>query len=143
MAQPTIKNRFGVLVGWSKISANLLGRRLEGITEISYSEVDSMEPGYGAGKFVQGLEEGNSTPAATITLFLEESIALQRSVPAGKRLQDIDFFDVTVSYDYNGTIYTDVIRNCKFKNTGRSSSQGDGKITHQYNLYCSHIDYNV
>jgi len=138
-----IKNKFGTMVGWNKITTNMLGRDIEGITEIEYNDSVELDNAYGAGKFPIGRGEGNYTPKASITLFIEESIALQRSLVPGQHLSSINPFDITVEYEYTKLKYKDRIRNCQFKGRGVAVKQGDKTIGYKYELLPSHIDWNV
>lgn len=140
---PTIINKFGRLTGWNKVTLTVFNRNIEGITEISYTDEQEKENEYGAGKYPQGQSEGNYKPMASITLFSEEIVAMQKSIPKGIRLQDIPPFPVAIEYEYDGVLYNDVIQNCSFKNNGREVKQGDGKIVHKMDLLTSHIDWNI
>lgn len=138
-----IINKFGKMAGWNSITVNLLGRDVEGISSLSYSDELEKENVYGAGKYPVGRGEGNYTAEASITLFKEEQVALTSSMPVGGRVQDIAPFDIIVQYDYNGRIVTDIIRNAEFKNSGTEVSSNDKSTGYQYDLIVSHIDYNV
>ncbi len=140
----TVINKFGKLTGWNSITVNMLGRDIEGITEVDYSDKKEKENAYGAGNMPVGRgSEGNYSAKASISLFVEEEMALQKSLPKGKRLVDITPFDVIVEYEYDGYMYRDCIHNCEF--TGRSVSvkQGDKKIVNKHELIVSHISWNV
>ena len=141
--QPKIINKFGVLTGWNSITVNLFGRDLEGITEIEYSDEQTIEKASGAGAYPQGEEEGNYAAKASLTLFSEEVNALLEIMPPdpvlGKRLQSIPPFDIPVLYENNGKVVKDVIRNCRIKTVGKAVKQGDGKITIKLELKASHI----
>lgn len=139
----TIKNKFGTLIGWNHITMNFLGRDIEGFTDLEYTDEWEMTNEYGGGSFSIGQAEGNYSAKASFSLYIEESIALQKSIPPGTYIQQISAFDISVVYEYEGTVFKDVIRNCKIKNNGRSLKQGDGKVIHKYEILCSHIDYNV
>lgn len=141
--QPRIINRFGTMQGWSQITANLLGRDLEGITELSYTDTVTKENVYGAGQYPIGRSQGNYEAEASITLLKEEVDALRLSMPPGKRLQDLAPFDITVVYEREGILLTDRVRNCEFTNDGVEVAQSDGTIATQYTLIISHIDYNT
>jgi len=143
MAQVRLINRFGSVMGWNKISAKLFGRFLEGITEISYDDEEDQELVYGAGGKPIGKGKGNYKPKASITLTEEERRAIMESLPPGMRLQDIPDFDITVSYTYQNKVFTDIIRNCSFKNNGVEVKQGDKSIAHKFDLVPTHIDWNV
>ena len=139
----TIINKFGKLAGWNSVATNMMGRDVEAITELSYDDNVEKENVYGAGKMPVGRGEGNYTAKASITLYKEEAIALQASLPSGKRIQDIAPFDITSQYDYNGVLYKDRIRNCEFTNNGVAVKQGDKVIAIKYDLVVSHIEWNT
>lgn len=136
-------NKFGHMAGWNNVTANLLGRDLEGITELSYTDETEKENAYGAGNMPIGRGVGNYSAKASVTLYKEEVIALQMAVGPGKRLQDIAPFDITVQYEYNGFIYVDRIRNCEFMGNGSEVKQNDKTIAYKYDLIVSHINWNL
>lgn len=143
MAKPKIINKFGTVLGWNNITVNLFGRELEGIVSIKYGDEEDHAVAHGAGKFPVGKTRGNYTATAEIELYVEETVALQRSLPAGMRLQEIPDFDIPVTYEYQGNMMTDIIRNCSFKDNGRESKNGEGKIVKAFTLVPSHIDWDV
>lgn len=137
-------NKFGTMQGWNSITANMLGRDVEGFTSIKYTDTWTKENVQGGGAFPVGRSRSNYESEASITLYKEETDALRLSLPKGKRLQDIAPFDIIVEYVTNdGTILKDVIRNCEFTNDGFEVAQGDGTIATEYTLIISHIEYNV
>lgn len=136
-------NKFGKIAGWNSITVNLLGRDVEGITEVSYNDKKEKENAYGAGGYPVGRGEGNYSAKASITLLVEEEMAIQKSLPRGKRLDDIAPFDVLVEYEYEGVLYRDRIRNCEFQGRSVGVKQGDKKIANKHELIVSHIDWNV
>jgi hypothetical protein len=143
MAKPTIINKFGKMAGWNSITVNLLGRDVEGITELSYTDSTEKENVYGAGSMPVGRAAGNYAAKASITIFKEEMIALQRSIGPGKRLDDIAPFDINVHYEYQGFMYKDRIRNCEFAGSGTEVKQNDKTIAYKHDLVVSHIDWNI
>lgn len=143
MNNANIINHFGKVAGWNSITCRLLGRDVVGITEIMYKDSKEIEGVKGAGAFDIGVGEGNYSAEGSITLTQEERLALIDSLPKGKRLQDIDGFPIIIAYDYNGVIYKDVIHNCRIKTNGVEVKQGDKSIATKFDLYVSHIDYNV
>jgi hypothetical protein len=144
MSQPTIVNKFGTLLGWNSITVNILGRDLEGFTEVEYGDEAEVDLAYGRGGMPIGKTKGNYKPGTcSVTMKREEGIALQKQLPPGTRIQDIPDFDVVVSYEYGGQIYTDVMRNCSFKNNGVAVKQNDGSIDQKFDLQPSHISWNV
>lgn len=142
-AVSTLINKFGKLIGWNDTTVNMLGRDVEGITELEYNDTVALENAYGQGKFPVGRGEGNYEAKASITLYVEETNAIQRSLPPGKRLSDIAPFDIVVEYEYNDLKVKDRIHNCQF--TGRSIAvkQGDKTIANKHELVVSHIGWNV
>jgi len=143
MPRPTIINKFGTLIGWNNVTVNLFGRELEGITAVSYSDEQEMNVAYGRGAYPQGVEVKNYSAEASITLRIEEVIAIQQSIGRTARFQEIKPFDVVVSYEYNSQVYSDVLRNCRFKTNGKEVAQGDGSIATEFELLLTHIDYNT
>ena len=144
MAQvKTLINKFGKVAGWNSIKTVMMGRELEGITELSYNDSKEKENIYGAGGMPIGRGEGNYKAEATITLTREEIIALQLAVGSGKSILDIEPFDIPVIYEYGNLLYKDVIRNCEFTNNPVSVKQNDKSISQQLTLLVSHIDWNV
>lgn len=142
MILETLANKFGQLGGWNNVTVNLLGRDLEGITELEYDDSQEIENVYGAGKMPIGQGEGNYAAKAAITLLIEEKMALQAQLPAGKRLSDL-LFDAVVEYDYEGTLYKDIIRNCRIMDNGVAVKQGDKTIATKHNIVCTHISWGV
>ena len=138
-----IINKFGELIGWNNITLNLLERDIEGITELEYNDTVAIEAAYGAGRMPVGYTSGNYEASAKISLYKEEVIALEQSLPPGMRLQDIPPFDIIVKYEANGKIYKDIIHNCKFKNNGTASKQNEGKIEISFDLFTTHITWNA
>ena len=130
--------------GWTSVTVNLLGRDLEGITELSYTDEVVKENVKGAGMFPIGRSRGDYEAEASITLFKEEVDGIRLALAPGKRLQDINPFDIIVEYATpEGVIKKDRIRNCEFTNDGVEVAQGDGTIATQYTLIVSHIEYNI
>lgn len=136
-------NKFGAMAGWNNVIVVLLGRVLEGITELSYSDKVEMENVYGAGGMPIGRAKGNYSATLSMTLYREEVIALQQSLPPGRRIQDIEPFDIVVHYEYNNYICKDVIRNCQFTNNAVEVKQNDKTIAVKFEMITSHIDHNA
>lgn len=140
----TIINKFGTLQGWNSITANFLGRDLEGITALGYSDEVTKENAYGAGMFPVGRTEGNYAALANVTLLKEEVDALQASLPPGKRLQDIGPFPIIVVYQNKaGRVVKDIINNCEFTGHAVDVKQADGSIEKAFELVVSHIDWGL
>ena len=144
MAKTTIINQFGKLQGWNNITLNLWGRDVVGITELSYSDTTKKENVMAAGAYPVGRSESNYEAKASITLLKEEIDAILASLPKGKRLQDIEPFDMIAAYEKkDSTIQKDAIRNVEFTGNGVDVKQGDGSIAVKCELIISHIDWNI
>lgn len=139
-----IENKFGKLVGWNRITVNILGRDLEGIARIAYGDSTVKTNAYGAGKYPVGREEGNyECKELVLGLFEEEVRGILLSIP-GKRITDIEMFDTVVEYELpNGVILRDRIMNCEFTDNSKDVKQGDGKIVTEYKLIASHVNWNT
>ena len=144
MSTPTVINKFGKMQGWNSVTANLLGRDLEGVSEIDYDDNRKKENVKGAGSYPIGRGYGDYEAKASITLFKEEVDALKLSLPLGKSILDIAPFDFVVEYETEaGAILKDRIRNAEFMNDGVTVKQGDLTIGRKYDLLISHIEWNV
>lgn len=131
------------MVGWNRVTLRLFGRDVVGIRKIMYKDEEEIESEYGAGKYPVGESEGNYKAEAEIELTLEEVIALQDALPRGKRLQDIDAFSITVAYEYQNRVRTDVLKNCRFMGRSIDTKQGDKTIAASYKMKISHINWNI
>jgi hypothetical protein len=144
MAQNTVvANRLGQLAGWNNITCRILGRDVIGISRVAYDYTEDNGYEFGAGKYPVGYSEGNHTATASIDLMQEEYIKIVGQLPSGKKITDIDPFDIVVSFEYKDKTITDVIRGCKFLNSGMDVSQGTRTIVRSFNLTCHSIDENV
>lgn len=144
MAQPTqIVNNFGQVAGWNQHSVVLLGRKLQGISKISYKDETEVEAVYGAGSMPIGIGEGNYKAECGMTLLKEEVEALIAQLPANSRLQDIPPTDVPILTIRGGKKTKDVIRNFRFTGLGKEVSQNDKSVYLDMPCFCTHIDWNV
>lgn len=130
--------------GWNAVTANFLGRDLEGITELAYSDSQKKENVYGAGAYPIGRGRGNYEAKCSITLHKEEVDAIKLALAGGKTIQDIAPFDIVVEYETdNGNIKKDRIRNAEFMGDGVEVKQNDMSIATKYELLISHIEWNI
>lgn len=140
-----ITNYLGKLTGWNNTTINLMGRDVVGIEEFEYSDTTKKENAYGAGGMPIGFTEGNYESKFSFSLYVEEENAIQSALPAGKRLQDIELFDVPVQYvnPNNGKIVTDIIHNAQFTGRSKSAKNNEGKMVHKHEMLISHISWGV
>ena len=138
-----IVNKFGTLLGWKAVIFNLLGRDVEGITEISYEDAMEVNSEYGAGDMPIGTGEGNYSAKGEISILIEEHIGMLKSMPKDTRLQKITIPAIPVIYGLNEVATQDIINNVRITGQGRQFKQGDGKIVIKLPFIASHIDWNV
>lgn len=130
--------------GWNSLSINLLGRDVEGVTELAYDDKEDKKNVFGAGQYPVGRSRGNVEAKASITLHKEEVDAIKLALPSGKTIRDIAPFDILAQYEAeSGTIVKDRIRNAEFMGDGVEVKQNDGSIATKYELIISHIEWNV
>lgn len=143
MAQTTIVNKFGRIMGWNQVQLVLFGRTVEGITEISYDDEQEKEAIMGGGNMPVGVGTGNYKAKCSITLLSEEYNGLMASLPANTRIQDIPATDVSVLYMNGTSVVKDVIRNFEFVGAAKEIKQGDKMIAMKIPCFCTHIDWRV
>jgi hypothetical protein len=135
----------GKQYSWADVRVNVLGRTLQGISEIDYDDQEDVTSVKGSGKYPLGYTQGNYKATAKMTLWMSEVEALSQSLPEGKRLQDIAPFDITVVYldDETGNLVTHTLKTCKI--TKRSQKAGNGNaeaIAVPLELFVSTINWN-
>ncbi|MEA4981416.1 MAG: hypothetical protein VB066_01735 [Paludibacter sp.] len=131
----TIVNKFGKMQGWNSVTVNMLGRDIEGITELGYDDNIEIEGARGAGMYFVGYGEGNYEAKASITLFKEEIDLLQSALPTGASLSSIPAFNIVAEYDRDLTKTKDIIQYCKIKGRGIAVKQGDKTIAYKFDLF--------
>lgn len=140
-----ISNYLGKLTGWNNATLNLMGRDVIGIEEFEYGDNTKKENAYGAGGMPIGFTEGNYEAKFSLSLYVEEENAIQSVLPIGKRLQDIEPFDVPVQYvnPNSGKIVTDIIHNAQFTGRSKAVKNNEGKMVHKHEMLISHISWGV
>jgi len=139
----SIINKFGKMAGWNSITVNMLGRDLEAINELDYNDTIDVEVVKGAGAYPIGYGEGNYEAKASISMYLEEWNALQRSLPPGMSIAEIAPFPIVVEYEYDGLKIKDVFT-AKLKGRGVAVKQGDKTIAYKSDLLVlGKINWNI
>jgi CubicO group peptidase (beta-lactamase class C family) len=139
----TLINAFGHMAGWNSATMNILGRDVEGISEMSYDDTVEKEVIKGAGMFGIGVGVGDYNAKFGLKLYQEEVIAIMDVLPPGIRIQEIMPFDVIIQYTYKTRIYKDIIRNVEFTKVGKAVKKGDKTVEQTLECICTHIDWNV
>lgn len=126
---------------WAQIDLKILGASVAGVTAISYEDMQEMEDNYGAGQLPVSRGYGKIEFKASITLEMNEVVALQTLSPDG-RLQSIPEFPIPVAYlPENGVIVTDVLQFCRFKGNKRDVKSGDMTIAVELELMIGSIKW--
>lgn len=117
---------------WESISVTLPGGDVVGITEIKYSDGQSIEARYGKGSIPRGYGRGNYEASGSMTLDRDEWERLKKELTQnGGGIYDHEPFTIVVAYanDNMGSI-TDTLKNCKItKFDGGGGSQGDANAS--------------
>lgn len=133
----------GQAYSYADIIVSIAGSPVAGITAVSYSDTQEVTENFGAGRFPVSRGLGKIESEATITIDRAELNALIEAA-AGNRLQNIGEFDITVSYvPEASTPKTDILKNCRFKNTTGGASEGDSNVVAELELAVSHILWNA
>lgn len=143
MANTTIINRFGNVIGWSDIQLVLYGRTVEGIMELSYDYEEEKEAVMAGGNMPQGVGRGNYKAKCSMVLLLEEYQGLIASLPAGVRLSQVPPTDVPVLFMRGATVVKDVLKGFEWTGAATDVKQGDKFIGKKMGCFITHIDENV
>jgi len=126
---------------WSDIILNIMGVPIVGITKIEYEQTQDMQNIFGAGRYPVSRGYGKMESTCKITLLMEEIENIMMVAPLGI-IQDIPEFDIIVAFiDPMLVPKIHKVRNCRFKNNVRTTSQGEQSIPVDCELICSHIEY--
>ena len=129
----------GQAYSYADITVTILGSPIAGIMAINYSDAQEITENYGSGRFPISRGLGKIESEASLTIDRAELNALLAAA-RDKRLQNIGEFDITVSYVPVGSApVTDIIKNCRFKNTPSGASEGDSNVVAELELAVSHI----
>lgn len=129
---------------WSDIEMTMLGRVVIGFRKISYTEKQTKTNIYARGNKPVARTRGNKEYEGSVMLLQSEVESLQAELAAGKSLNDIGPFDITVSYaPASGNIKTDILKACEFTEITKGMSQGDSNMEIELPIIIGDIDYNV
>lgn len=127
---------------WGMIRIGIGGVATMNCTAIDYSDDQEVTAVYAGGRMPVGYGKGRITCAGTITLLMEEVVALQSSIPSG-RVQDLAPFAITVSYLHPDTnkVHTDTLKGCVMTGNRRDWREGDTSKEVQIPLLISEIKW--
>jgi hypothetical protein len=108
------------------VKASIGGVTTENCAAINYQDDQEVTAVYAGGRYPVGYGKGRIEASGSITLLMEDVVALQGGAPGG-RLQDIAPFNIVVSYLHPTTqkITTDVLESCVFRTNQRNWTEGD------------------
>lgn len=119
---------------WEDITVTLPGGEAAGITEIKYTDGQSIEARYGRGAVPRGYGRGNYEASGSLVLDRDEWEKLKESLrgtDGGSGIYDHTPFTIVVAYANNdmGNI-TDTLKSCKItKFDGGGGAQGDANVS--------------
>lgn len=126
---------------WADIVVNIGGVPITGIKSIEYSESQTMENVYAAGRFPNARTYGKVEPTAKVSMLMSSVEAIQAVAPSG-RIQDLPEFDIPVVFlDTNNVTVRHKLRNVRFMSNMRSSAAEEGALVVEIDLIISHIEW--
>jgi hypothetical protein len=132
----------GSVYGWTslRIQFSNMSLPLIGVTNIQYSATREFENVYAAGDQPVARSSGNVTYEASITLFKDEVMLLQKAAPQGD-ITLLSPFEIIVSYrsDILDKITTETLKNVQFTSNPTSVAQNDKVISVELPLIISGI----
>lgn len=134
----------GQTFSWSSVRTVIFNRSIVGFDEINYSDKKDVAGVYGRGDEPYDSVTSKYEAVADVSLHMGEVVGIQRAIPAGVRIQDIEPFDIVVTYNEGGFLIKDILRGCRFKVNGRSAKSGSAEaIKNKMDLFVLKIDWDV
>lgn len=130
---------------WEDIKVSILGRVIEGITDIEYEKEVEKKPIYGRGRKVKGIQNGNEKNSGNITLRQSELEAMLVAAKAANPLATVLdlIFDVQVQYVKGTDIVKDRIVAAQFTKMSKGMKQGDTDMTIKLPFVAEDIIYAI
>jgi hypothetical protein len=136
---PTINGR---AYDWASIDVVLFGKKVWGITEISYEEQKDLALNYGAGNKAVSYGDGAKTFSGSMTIEEQEAIWIEQNLPPGSSMTDIPPFAVIISFAPAGKpIVTRRLLGCRISQVSRTHSQGESNSMVELTLVVADIWY--
>lgn len=138
MAKPALIN--GKAYDWGTINVRIAGIPVIGLSSINYKDAQNIEDNLGAGNQKVSRGHGEITYDGSIGLHKEELEALQNASPT-RRLQDLDYFDITVTYLNGAKTVTHKLKACTITENAREVQAGDTNIEFEAPLVIGLIEW--
>lgn len=126
---------------WADVVVNIGGRPIKGITAISYSDEQEIEDNIGIANQPISRGFGAVNYTGSITLDMEEVEALQATSPT-RRVQDLPFFDISVSYINGAKTVTHRLVACTLVSNGRELETNQKRVSVEMELRIGKIEWN-
>lgn len=118
--------------GWKEVSVRVLGRTIEGITDVKVKRKVTKEYQFGRGSKPQAVVSGNEEVSGSITIKQSELDAINAAIKAANPLNDITkvSFDIVVTYENqtSGLATTDVVVGAEVEEYEKGLAQGDTEM---------------
>lgn len=131
---------------WKDIEVIMMGRPLVRILEVKYKGSQETKPIYGRGANPTSIQKGNKKYEGELKIGqseLEAMIDKAKSVTGSADPLDLPPFDITVAYNKNGLIRTDVLVGVVLKDVEKALKQGDTDMEVSIPFECVNIKYNT
>lgn len=132
----------GTAYSYADVTLKILGVEINSIAEIKYKSKQDKTNNYGAGDEPISRGKGVKEYEAEIKFSKNDYVALRDAVPS-KELLDIPPFDITVTFNNDQRVTTDVLRNTEFLEEGEETAQGDTDAVMSFPLIVGKIVYDA
>jgi hypothetical protein len=131
---------------WKDLEVVMLGRPLVRILDVKYKTARENKVIYGRGNEPQGIQKGNKAYSGELKVGQGELEALIRKSQEIYPLSDptdLPPFNITVAYEKNGIMVTDVIIGVSLKEIEKGMKQGDSDMEVSLPFDALKINYNT
>lgn len=132
--------------GWKDVSVVVLGRTIEGITNVKVKRMVSKERQYGRGNQTQNILSGNEEVSGSLTLLQDEVNAITDAVKAVNPALDITkvSFDIIINYENaEGKSTTDVVTGVQVEEYEKAMEQGNTHMKIELPFLATGLKENV
>lgn len=125
---------------FAQIVVTIAGVPMPSVRSISYSEEQTKENNFGAGKRPVSRGHGTINAQASIELSMNDVEALRGAAPNGSLLA-IPAFDITVVFGNPQQPTKHRLKNCEFLSDGVEGSTDDTDLVRSFDLVVSDIEF--
>ena len=111
----------------ASVRVNILGVSISGLKAIRYKEMQEKTNVFGAGRLVNSRSFGKETAEGSVTLLMNDLVALQKAAPEGK-IYKIAAFDIIVSWIEGTSVVVHTLQNCEFMEVEINGKTDDKEI---------------